>query len=138
MHLKVMQQMSRLPRSISGPMFEQSFGSNSSTLQAGLSVPDIKSSAMSDGAPGGNEATGRSTPGLLNLGGAYDRTNVLAGMGLTNDQYTLILQNMVNEDGFLNMMDDDMNLTGSTEKRSLDDLREDGRIRKRSRFETIE
>jgi osomolarity two-component system response regulator SKN7 len=102
----------------------------------------IESPSASDGATSANPATGltsgRSTPGFLNFGGTYDgEINPLAGMGLTDDQYTLILQNMVNGDGFLSMMDEAV-ITGSMEKRSLEDLGEDGRNKKRSRFETIE
>lgn len=146
MHLKVMQQMSKLPRSISTPMLMQGFGSNLSTLQSmqpGSPFSNlIESPSASDGATSTNPATGltsgRSTPGFLNFGGTYDgEINPLAGMGLTDDQYTLILQNMVNGDGFLSMMDEAV-ITGSMEKRSLEDLGEDGRNKKRSRFETIE
>lgn len=76
--------------------------------------------------------------------------NPLAGMGLTDEQYNMILQNIVNGEGFMGMMDtisstssgSGMNNGSSTsggmsEKRPLDDG-EDDRRGKRSRFEVIE
>lgn len=96
---------------------------------------------MLGGQNGGKEATsvfsGRSTLSFLDLGGgAHDGgINLLAGMGLTDDQYR-ILRNMVGD----GMMDDGMNGVGSsTEKRTLEDVSggEDGQSRKRSHFETI-
>lgn len=53
------------------------------------------------------------------------RVNPLAGMGLTDEQYNLILQNIVNEGTF------------NGEKRALEDD-DDGRDGKRGRFEVIE
>jgi len=136
-HLKVIQQMSRLPRSISAPMFEQG-GSTSSALQSmrdGAPLPSMPESSSSSVFPSSATAIPSSDGCSFNDEGI----SLLAGMGLTDDQYTLILQNMVNGDGFLGMMDSDgANIPGGIEKRSLDDLGEDGRNRKRSRFETIE
>lgn len=64
------------------------------------------------------------------------RINPLAGMGLTDEQYNMILQNIVGGDGFMNVMDGVME--GTAEKRPLEDPSEDGRDGKRSRFEVIE
>ena len=135
MHLKVIQQMSKLPRSISAPIFEQGFISNpQSTL-----LPSMIESSSAIGSSGATDTQpGHSSLGFLNFGGGYNGgINLLAGMGLTDDQYTLILQNMVNGES---MMDDGMNVVRgtNTEKRTLEDLSEDGRSMKRSRFETIE
>jgi len=140
MHLKVIQQMSKLPRSISAPMFEQEFMSSSSMIQSTLPSMIKPSSAIGSDTQTMNEPTGvptgRSSLSFLNFGGAYNGgINLLAGMGLTDDQYTLILQNMVNGES---VIDDGMNVVGTSEKRTLQDLSEDGRNRKRSRFETIE
>src|SRR5882757_2811618 len=106
MHLKVIQQMSKLPRSISTTMFEQGFVPNSNMLQsmqAGPLLPNmIESSSSSSSSaiaqsrdePTGAHTTGRSTLGFLNVGGTPGGgINLLAGMGLTDDQYALILQN---------------------------------------------
>jgi len=149
MHLKVIQQMSKLPRSISSPMFEQGFVSNNSTSTLHSMLPTMieSSSAISgSGATAAgdtqsrNEPTGRSSLGFLNFGGGFNGgINLLAGMGLTDDQYALILQNMVNGES---MVDDGVSVVGgsnnNTEKRTREDLSEDGRSSKRSRFEIIE
>ncbi len=61
-------------------------------------------------------------------GGEVDnegRVNPLAGMGLTDEQYNMILQNIVNGETFVG------------EKRALEDD-DDGRDGKRGRFEVIE
>lgn len=85
------------------------------------------------------------------------RLNPLAGMGLTDEQYNVILQNIVHGDGFMGGMGmvggeagmgagaggmgDGMGSGGGGgggEKRQLDDGGEDGREGKRSRFEVVE
>jgi osomolarity two-component system response regulator SKN7 len=63
------------------------------------------------------------------------RINFLAGMGLTDEQYSMILQNLVNEDGLSGAMDESI---GPIEKRPLEEPGDDGRNGKRSRFEVIE
>lgn len=63
------------------------------------------------------------------------RINFLAGMGLTDEQYSMILQNLVNEDGLPGAMDESIS---SIEKRPLEEPGDDGRNGKRSRFEVIE
>ncbi len=71
------------------------------------------------------------TPGsnneIISYGVAEDsgRVNPLAGMGLTDEQYNTILQNIVGTDSF------------NGEKRGLDDD-DDGRSGKRGRFEVVE
>ena len=113
--------------------------SNSNALQSmqdGASIPSMpesSSSAFRNSATASLASDGCSYPGFNNGG-----VSLLAGMGLTEDQYTLILQSMVHGDGFLKMMDTDGANVPPGEKRSLDDLCEDGRSSKRSRFETIE
>ena len=142
MHLKVIQQMSKLPRSISAPMFGQGFSSNSGALRSVQTAGPLPSSMIESSSVIGSTQSrieptgvvaGRSTLSFLNLSGAQDGgINLLAGMGLTDDQYTLILQNMLDGES---MIDD---VAASTEKRTLEDMSEDGRSRKRSRFKTIE
>ncbi|KAJ7460870.1 HSF-type DNA-binding-domain-containing protein [Mycena galericulata] len=67
--------------------------------------------------------------GLGGPDGGDGRINVLAGMGLTDEQYNVMLAGIVNGDGF----------NFSSEKRSRDpDEEPDGRDGKRSRFEVIE
>ena len=63
------------------------------------------------------------------------KINPLAGMGLTDEQYTLILSNLVNGESFQGI--DAVHGLGESSKRSLDDPH-DGRDPKRSRFEVIE
>jgi osomolarity two-component system response regulator SKN7 len=63
------------------------------------------------------------------------RINFLAGMGLTDEQYGMILQTLVDEDGLSGAMDESI---GPIEKRPLEEPSDDGRNGKRSRFEVIE
>jgi len=65
------------------------------------------------------------------------RINPLAGMGLTDDQYTLILQSLVNGDSFVGGVDGVGSLVASGEKRASEESG-DGRNPKRSRFEILE
>lgn len=140
-HLKVIQQMSRLPRSISAPMLEQGAGSGSGSGSNPSALQSIRDGAplpsMPESSSSAFPSSAAAIPGLDGRSFDDEGISLLAGMGLTDDQYTLILQNMVNGDGFFGMMDSDVP-PGGIEKRSLDDLGEDGRGRKRSRFETIE
>ena len=77
----------------------------------------------------------------FSLGGGDDddggKINPLAGMGLTDEQYTMILQNLVNGESFSGVSSLEGATGGESSKRSLDDA-SDGRESKRSRFEVIE
>jgi len=114
MHLKVIQQMAQIPRSVgipplSDPAFEQAIAvgaSNNSLMAAG----------------GDSEPDGRINP--------------LAGMGLTDEQYTMILQNIVNGESFPGVPLPDPDII-SLGKRGLEDD-DDGRDGKRGRFEVVE
>ncbi|PCH37649.1 hypothetical protein WOLCODRAFT_130410 [Wolfiporia cocos MD-104 SS10] len=111
MHLKVIQTMQRVPRSVGIPPL------NDAGFDQAL--------AMQPAQPTGG----------FTLGDDDGKINPLAGMGLTDEQYTLILQNLVSGDSF-------MGVIGGIEesasgKRSLDDS-SDGRDAKRSRFEVVE
>lgn len=61
------------------------------------------------------------------------KINPLAGMGLSDEEYAAILQNIVNGENFQGVHSG----FSLAEKRGLDDLN-DGRDGKRSRFEVIE
>ena len=68
------------------------------------------------------------------------KINPLAGMGLTDEQYTLILQNLVNGESFTGVGALEAGAAasgGESSKRALDDDGT-GREAKRSRFELIE
>ncbi|TFK33858.1 hypothetical protein BDQ12DRAFT_669888 [Crucibulum laeve] len=130
MHLKVIQQMGRVPRPLGVPPlndagFEQAITSGAAA--SGALIPQAMQST--------NNSYGI-TDGMENEGG---RINPLAGMGLTDEQYNQILQNIVNGESFMGGMGLEgmgTNISGS-EKRPLDDP-SDGRDSKRSRFEVIE
>lgn len=103
-HLKVIQQMAKVPRSVGIPPL-----SDSSFDQA-LMVTAANPPQDEEG-----------------------KINPLAGMGLSDETYAAILQNIVNGESF-------PGLNGSLvglEKRGLDD-NGDGREGKRGRFEVIE
>ncbi|KAG5644411.1 hypothetical protein DXG03_008578 [Asterophora parasitica] len=135
MHLKVIQQHMRstsIPRSVgipplSDPSFESAFtpgalASSTSGSGSGMDLVPL---------PTANPAFGFDVED-------DGRINPLAGMGLNDEQYNLILQNIVNGDGF---MDGAMNVgSGSAMKRGLDSGEEaEGSGReKRSRFEVVE
>ena len=124
MHLKVIQTMARVPRSVGIPplsdsSFDQALQVSAANMQGTFS-------------PGGNFN--------FSLGADPEdgRINPLAGMGLSDEQYTMILQNLVNGESFMGIGPLD---TGAgpfdSGKRSLDDT-SDGRDGKRPRFEVIE
>jgi len=139
--------MSRVPRSVGIPPlsdggFEQAF-----TCQAALTT--------SDSLGGNGGVPPRSSDGMLLLPsqppfGSYEEgqiNNPLAGMGLSDEQYSAMLQNMMNGQGLL----DGMRMGGQggeggergrgREKRRLEsemDEEGDGRDGKRGRFEVIE
>lgn len=165
MHLKVIQQMSKIGRPLTGtgpPLsdsaFEQAITANAQNL---FMVPSRPSSVA--GTPIALSGYS-SAPSPFNFhffgdgadegeAGAGERINPLAGMGLTDEQYSLILQNLVSGEGFMGAMEGaglvagpgtpglltGPSSSGSLEKRSLEDAsREDEREGKRSRFEIVE
>ena len=119
-HLKVIQTLSRVPRSVGVPPLSDPSFDNALTVQA---------NAVQQGA----------LPIGFSLGTANDeegKINPLAGMGLTDEQYTLILQNLVNGESFSGVSSLE-GANGESGKRALDDPH-DSREAKRSRFEVIE
>ncbi|KAJ4486740.1 hypothetical protein C8J55DRAFT_23813 [Lentinula edodes] len=161
MHLKVIQQMSRVPRSLGIPPLSDSGFEEAITSQAALLTRqniNMASTSTSNELSNSNGALSLAsstdmqpssssysfTP--LNMGADdddVDRLNPLAGMGLSDDQYNAILNGIVNGGSFSGSMDmggygNDSPLTRvDSQKRRLDD-QDDGRDGKRSRFEVIE
>jgi osomolarity two-component system response regulator SKN7 len=118
-HLKVIQQMAQIPRSVG--------------------IPPLSDSAFEQVL-----AVGASNNSLIAAGGSDDtdgRINPLTGMGLMDEQYTMILQNLVNGETFPGVQlpadGTDVAGSGSGSKRGLEDD-EDGRHGKRGRFEVLE
>jgi osomolarity two-component system, response regulator SKN7 len=116
MHLKVIQTMQRIPRSIGIPPLSDSNFDQALTIHAA------------------NMVAAGSSSGMFSLGEDEGKINPLAGMGLSDEQYTMILQNMVTNDSFMGSMGMEILDNG---KRALDDSG-DGRDGKRGRFEVIE
>jgi osomolarity two-component system response regulator SKN7 len=181
MHLKVMQQMSVIPRSVGVPPlsdanFEQVLMTNamtmveqqqqmqqrhSATALAGLLVSGsitadgLSSTTLSPPIPlsqqhqqqlvSQQQPSQISFTSLLSMGEDDVRiNNPLAGMGLSDEHYSIILQNLVNGERFTGMgMDVVSGGSGSGSgglKRTIDDVGfgSDKREGKRSRFEVIE
>jgi osomolarity two-component system response regulator SKN7 len=140
MHLKVIQQMSKVPRSIGIPplsdeAFEQAFTSNAAAAAA-AAASSARASAEGQLVPMGSVMM-QGVPGVPDDDG---RINPLAGMGLSDEQYATILQNLVNGESFSNItrgLGDGIAAVNAGEKRGLDDAG-DGREGKRSRFELVE
>ena len=143
MHLKVIQQMARVPRSVGIPPLSDD------ALEAAFTSHAAAATAAAAAAAAGTGGqlvpqNGVMMQGAL-MGTSEDdgRINPLAGMGLTDEQYTVILQNLVNGESFAGVAR--MSLGGGAsvtvanvgEKRSLDDA-SDMREGKRSRFELVE
>ena len=108
MHLKVIKTMAQVPRSLNIPA-------------------ELLGQAVSAQVKSGQNGALATTDG---------RINPLAAMGLSDDQYSVILQNLVNGEAFEDVMAGagPSNLDG---KRPLPDS-PDERENKRSRFEEIE
>ena len=89
------------------------------------------------GIPGGSEAYAQAMVAQGERGDS--RINPLAAMGLSDDQYSMILTNMVNGEAFQDGGAAALDASGSLEngKRPLQDAN-DARDSKRSRFEEIE
>jgi osomolarity two-component system response regulator SKN7 len=134
MHLKVIQQMSRVPRSVGIPPLSDSSFEQAFTSQAALATASGSGSSSNDNSLMLNPAS----PFNFGLGEDDGRINPLAGMGLTDEQYNMILQNLVSGESFVSGigMDAD-NSPVIRHKRTLEDSN-DGRDGKRSRFEVIE
>ena len=82
MHLKVIQTMQKIPRSVGVPPL-----SDASFDQA-LSIQTSNALATA--------AQASTSSGVFSLGDEDGKINPLAGMGLTDEQYSMILQNLVN------------------------------------------
>lgn len=141
MHLKVIQQMSKVPRSIGIPplsdeAFEQAFTSNAAVAAAAAAASSTGTNASGQLVPMGSVMM-QGVPVAADDDG---RINPLAGMGLTDEQYATILQNLVNGESFSSItrgLGDGVASASAGEKRGLDDAT-DGREGKRSRFELVE
>lgn len=134
MHLKVIQQMSRVPRSVGIPPLSDSSFEQAFTSQAALAT----ASGSGNGSNENSLMLNPASPFNFGLGDDDGRINPLAGMGLTDEQYNMILQNLVNGESFVSGMGMDAdNSPVIRQKRQLEDPN-DGRDGKRSRFEVIE
>lgn len=169
MHLKVMQQMSKIGRPLTGtgpPLsdasFEQALTTNAQNLFLGASSSSLSGGSSGSGYTGapspfnfnffGGNGNGNGSAGDEDGEvGAAERINPLAGLGLTDEQYGMILQGLVNGDGFVGAMEgvgysgvpstsgivEMPSGSSGSEKRPLEDA-DDDREGKRSRFEVIE
>jgi len=174
MHLKVMQQMTVIPRSVGVPPlsdanFEQVLKTNAMMIQqqqqrhSGTAAELFVGSHTLDAAlpllpPTSQQQQQQqqqpsqiSFTSLLAMGGDDDDddggrrriNNPLAGMGLSDEDYNMILQNLVNGERFMGMGMDGVVVAGGGGggmKRTIDDVgfESDERGSKRSRFEVIE
>ncbi|KAH7908514.1 HSF-type DNA-binding-domain-containing protein [Hygrophoropsis aurantiaca] len=153
MHLKVIQQMSRVPRSVGVPPLSD--GSFNEALAVGAAALSSSSSSANESL----SAIPNPDPNLPTDLGIFEddgRINPLAGMGLSDERYAAILRDLVAGESFagigvpegfsLGMMGVSMNGMGMSaedgvnvggEKRGLED---EGELRevKRGRFEVLE
>lgn len=126
MHLKVIQQMSRIPRSVGGPPLSDPKFEEAVTSQA----------ALLESSPSGSAPNAQTSMMPLVSGENDGRINPLAAMGLTDDQYNMMLTSIVNGETFMGGIGMDFSVSG--EKRTLEESGEDARDGKRSRFEVVE
>ena len=174
MHLKVMQQMTMIPRSVGVPPlsdanFEQVLKTNAMIIQQQqqqqqqlqqqqLGTPELfvgsntldefsstvpAASALPPTSQQQEQPSQISFTSLLTMGGDDGGriNNPLAGMGLSDEDYNMILQNLINGERFMGMgMDGVAGGGGGGMKRTIDDVgfESDERGSKRSRFEVIE
>ena len=126
MHLKAIQQMAKVPRSIGVPPLSDSSFEQALALQAQASsnLITIGPGSVGPGTPGGSDDEGKINP--------------LAGMGLTDQQYTMILQNLVNGESFTGIEALNRDPNPGSSKRPLEDESDQGRPGKRGRFEVVE
>ena len=123
MHLKVVQTMAKIPRSLGIPPLSDASFDQALVAQANSMMASSSSNHQA----------------MLPLSLPEDdgKINPLAGMGLSDEQYTMILQNIVNGESFMGIGSSiDMGVVDSN-KRPLDDM-SDGRDGKRGRFEVLE
>jgi osomolarity two-component system response regulator SKN7 len=133
MHLKAIQQMARAPRSIGVPPLSDSTFEQALTVQVSNNLATLN----------GNSGPRVNTPGGTDDEG---KINPLAGMGLTDDQYSAILQNLVNGESFMDVTgldpaDPGPDARPGSSKRPLEQAaigQGDGRAVKRGRFEIME
>ncbi|KAG2121938.1 SKN7, two-component response regulator [Suillus clintonianus] len=149
MHLKVIQQMSKIPRSIGvPPLSDPSF---SEALAVGASQLQRHASSSNPSSSSNTTSSSSSLHPMLGMSGYDDdgRINPLAGMGLSDERYAAILRDIVTQESFSGVgvpegfsfglagaLGPGMGVMGG-EKRGLDD-EGDGREGKRGRFEIIE
>lgn len=123
MHLKVVQTMAKIPRSLGIPPLSDASFDQALVAQANSMMASSSSNPQA----------------MLPLSLPEDdgKINPLAGMGLSDEQYSMILQNLVNGESFMGIGSSiDMGAVDSN-KRPLDDM-SDGRDGKRGRFEVLE
>ena len=174
MHLKVIQTMTKIPRSVGiPPLSDQSFDralvdqvTMTNVASSSASIDQSNGQASSSSSSSSTTITSAPTPQVgfsfpLQLGDDDGKINPLAGMGLTDEQYSMILQNLVSGENFMGiggaldamsmgamgmgmMSSMSMAMNGMQGmqyaeglKRGLDDV-SDGRDGKRGRFEVIE
>jgi len=119
MHLKVIQEMAKVPR--------------------GPGIPPLNDSAFNEALVVGsnNSANTQSPLPLPPMSDDDARINPLAGLGLSDEQYAQILQTIVNGDTFSGL-DDGSAGAGGLAKRALEDPDRNPREEKRSRFQVVE
>ncbi|CAL1705834.1 unnamed protein product [Somion occarium] len=107
MHLKVIQTMSKVPRSIGVPplsdaSFDQALAVQASTMVSSLDPSSSTSTAGSSSTNLTNPSNVMNAGGFsFSLGDDDGKINPLAGMGLTDEQYSMILQNLVSGETFM-------------------------------------
>jgi osomolarity two-component system, response regulator SKN7 len=136
MHLKVIQEMAKVPRGPGIPPL------NDAGFNEALIVGSSNAAANNSGnnpASSSAAVTTQSPLPLLPMSDDDPRINPLAGLGLSDELYAQILQTIVGGDTFSGF-DDGVSGSGSGEggKRSLDDPESDPRDEKRSRFQVVE
>jgi osomolarity two-component system response regulator SKN7 len=147
MHLKAIHEMSRIPRSVGIPPLSDSSFVQALTTQAALATAASSSGSNSSSVV---PFTSGSPFGYADDDGEEEEEgciNPLAGMGLTDEQYNAILQNIVKGEGIMGGMGVSVEGMGGEmgggggggrEKRPLEDGLGEGREGKRTRFETVE
>ncbi|KAG7094842.1 hypothetical protein E1B28_005651 [Marasmius oreades] len=163
MHLKVIQQMSRVPRSLGIPplsdaSFEQAMTSQAALFQQQQQQQQQQQNMVNGllGIPPGSPSSSSGMlfdPGnpSLSLTTSNDRddyftpSNPFAGMGLTDEQYNTILAGLVSGESFsgsmgvMGMPSNNFDSSGGMgQKRPLDDRDLSMRSAKRGRFEVVE
>lgn len=134
MHLKVIQTMQKIPRSIGIPPLSDSSFEQALAMHWQANGPASSSAGPSSSSTGPSNLNGFN----ISLGDDDGKINPFAGMGLTDEQYQMILHNMVNGESFMGIGPlPGMTMMMDSGKRGLDDA-EDGRDGKKGRFEVIE